>query len=92
MRRRYRYDKDLERVVEIHDHNGPENPTFHGVMPDIKHFTTQDGVEITSRSKLRDYERRTGTRQVGNDWSGSEKPSWWDRAMSEERERARRQH
>ena len=78
MRRRYRYDKELDRVVEIHDHNGPESPTFHGVMPDIKHFSTQDGVEITSRSKLREYERRTGTRQVGNDWSGSSKPSWWD--------------
>lgn len=78
MRRRYRYDKDLDAVVEIHDHNGPESPTFHGVMPDIKHFSTQDGVEITSRSKLREYERRTGTRQVGNDWTGPSKPVWWD--------------
>ena len=78
MRRRYRYDKDLDAVVEIHDHNGPENPTFHGVMPDIRHFHTQDGVEITSRSKLREYERRTGTRQVGNDWTGPSKPAWWD--------------
>jgi hypothetical protein len=48
-------------------------------MPDIAPFVTQDGVEITSRSALRAYEQRTGTKQVGNDWSGSERPSWWDK-------------
>jgi hypothetical protein len=39
------------------------------VMPDIQPFTTQDGTEITSRSNLRAYERRTGTRQIGNDFA-----------------------
>lgn len=39
------------------------------VMPDIKSFVTQDGTEITSRSKLRAYEQRTGTRQIGNDFA-----------------------
>jgi hypothetical protein len=39
------------------------------VMPDIRPFTTQDGTEITSRSKLRAYEQRTGTRQIGNDFA-----------------------
>jgi hypothetical protein len=38
------------------------------VMPDITPFVTQDKVEITSRSALREYERRNGVRQVGNDW------------------------
>jgi hypothetical protein len=90
VRTRYRYDADLDAVVQIHDHNGPEVQTFHGVMPDIRHFTTQDGVEITSRSKLRAYERATGTRQVGNDWSGPSKPAWWDQVSYQERERARR--
>jgi len=38
------------------------------VMGDIKPFVTAgDRVEITSRSTLREYERRTGTRQIGND-------------------------
>lgn len=38
------------------------------VMPDITPFqTVGDRVEIGSRSALREYERRTGTRQVGND-------------------------
>lgn len=78
MRRRYRYDRDLDRVVEIHDHNGPPTTTDHRFVPDIRPFMTQDGVEITSRSKLRDYERRTGSRQCGDDWTGSSKPAWWD--------------
>lgn len=90
MRTRYRYDKDLDRVVKVYDDNGPEQQTFHGIMPDIKHFTTQDGVEITSRSKLREYERRTGSRQVGNDWTGPSKPAWWDEHRAQERERDRR--
>lgn len=42
-------------------------PSFYA-MPDIAPFVTQDKVEITSRSALRDYERRNGVKQVGNDW------------------------
>jgi hypothetical protein len=39
------------------------------VMPDITPFQTAgDRVAITSRSELREYERRTGTRQIGNDF------------------------
>ena len=38
------------------------------VMPDISPFVTQDKVEITSRSSLREYERRNGVKKVGNDW------------------------
>jgi hypothetical protein len=53
-------------------------PTY-TVMSDIKPFVTQDGVEITSRSTLRDYERRLGVRQVGNDWTGPTRPSYLDR-------------
>ena len=37
------------------------------VMPDITPFVTQDKVEITSRSALREYERRNGVKQIGND-------------------------
>ena len=51
-------------------------------VPDIQPFVTQDGVEITSRSALRAYEERNGVKQCGNDWTGSEKPAWWDSAMS----------
>lgn len=90
MRKRYRYDADLDAVVPIYDHNGPEFETCHQFMPDIKHFTTQEGVEITSRSKLRAYERANGIRQIGDDWTGPSKPHWWDQVRYEERERARR--
>lgn len=41
------------------------------VMGDITPFRTVDGVEISSRSHLRAYEQRTGTRQVGNDFNSS---------------------
>lgn len=78
MRTRYRYDADVGAVVEIDDHNGPPTQIAHGFNPDIKPFMTQDGVEISSRSKLRAYESRTGSKQVGNDWTGSSKPQWWD--------------
>lgn len=37
------------------------------VFSDIAPFQTQDGVPIGSRSTLRAYEQRTGTRQVGTD-------------------------
>lgn len=40
-----------------------------GVMPDIAPFATQDGTPIGSRSALRAYEQRTGTKQVGNDFA-----------------------
>ena len=48
------------------------------VISDIEPFQTQDKVAITSRAALREYERVNGVRQVGNDWTGSEKPSFWD--------------
>lgn len=43
----------------------PSSGPYH--LPDIRPFVTTDGVEITSRSKLRAYEQRHGVRQVGND-------------------------
>lgn len=52
--------------------------TDHRFIPDITPFRTMDGEEITSRSALRAYERKHGVRQVGNDWTGSEKPKFWD--------------
>lgn len=36
-------------------------------MGDISEFVTTDGVQITSRSHLRDYQRATGFEQIGND-------------------------
>jgi hypothetical protein len=39
------------------------------VMPDIAEFRTINGDVIGSRSSLREYEQRTGTRQIGNDFN-----------------------
>lgn len=47
----------------------PQSGVFH-VMSDISPFVTQDGTAIGSRSSLRAYEQRTGTRQIGNDYAG----------------------
>lgn len=60
------------------------------IIPDITPFQTQDGVAITSRAALKEYERKTGTRQLGNDWPGSTKPAFWDAMMARQRESERR--
>lgn len=59
------------------------------VISDIAPFTTQDGIAITSRATLRDYERANGVRQVGTDWTGSERPAFWDRHLAREKTRSR---
>jgi hypothetical protein len=43
---------------------------------------TPDGTTITSRAALRDYERANGVRQVGTDWTGSQRPPFWDRHVA----------
>jgi len=59
------------------------------VISDIAPFKTQDGTAITSRAGLRDYERLNGVRQVGTDWTGSERPPFWDRHLARERAKGR---
>lgn len=58
----------------------PDKPVtgFPGVMRDVAPFRMQDGTEITSRSQLRDYQRDHQCEQIGVDWSGAEKPHWFD--------------
>lgn len=51
------------------------------VISDIEPFKTQDGTAITSRADLRAYEQANGVKQVGNDWTGSERPPFWDRHL-----------
>lgn len=57
------------------------------VISDIAPFMTQDGTAITSRAALRHYERANGVRQVGTDWTGSERPAFWDRHLAREQAR-----
>jgi hypothetical protein len=51
------------------DTAAPLNSGVFHVMSDIAPFVTQDGTPIGSRSTLRAYEQRTGTRQIGNDFA-----------------------
>lgn len=61
------------------DEAAPRHGRSLQVMSDIEPFQSPiDGTVITSRSQLREHEQRHGVRQVGNDWSGSTRPSWWD--------------
>ncbi len=54
-------------------HSGPF------VMADITPFVTAgDNVPISSRSQLREYERRTGFRQIGNDIKPPRLPGEYD--------------
>jgi hypothetical protein len=48
------------------------------VISDIEPFQTQDKVVIGSRQALRAYEQANGVKQVGNDWTGTERPKFWD--------------
>ena len=51
----------------------------HNIMKDIEPFLSPvDGSYVTSRSELREHEKRHNVRQIGNDWAGSERPSNWD--------------
>jgi hypothetical protein len=51
----------------------------HNIMKDIEPFLSPvDGTYVTSRSELREHEKRHNVRQIGNDWAGSERPSNWD--------------
>jgi hypothetical protein len=59
------------------------------IISDIEPFQTQDGVAITSRKDLRAYEQANGVKQVGSDWTGSERPKFWDDHRARERARGR---
>ena len=59
--------------------NKEQKVSGHMVMGDIVEFVSPiDGTVISSRSQLRAYEREKGVKQCGNDYTSSEKPSWWD--------------
>lgn len=49
------------------------------VMGDIQPFVSPiDKTVITSRSQVREHERKHNVYQIGNDWCGREKPAFWD--------------
>ncbi len=50
------------------------------VIGDIKEFISplDQKTVISSRSQLREFERRNNVRQVGNDYTSSTKPKFWN--------------
>ena len=74
MRTTYVYDNG--KLVEK---GAREKRTGYSVISDIEPFTSPiDGSVLSSRSQVREHERKHQVRQCGNDYTSSEKPSWWD--------------
>lgn len=49
------------------------------VMSDVQPFVSPiDNTLITSRSGVREHERKHNVYQIGNDYCGREKPAFWD--------------
>ena len=49
------------------------------IVSDIQPFVSPiDKTLITSRSQVREHERKHNVYQIGNDWCGREKPKFWD--------------
>lgn len=70
MRKRYRYDKNLGKCVEIV--KAPRSSAGPFLMPDINAIYSEGGIVspingefITSRSQLRAHEQRYGVKQCG---------------------------
>ena len=56
-----------------------EKERNYSVISDVQPFTSPiDGTVLSSRSQIRDHERKHQVRQCGNDYTSSEKPSWGD--------------
>ncbi len=65
------------------------SPYFMGDITPFENVATRDGGEITSRSQLREFEKRTGMKQVGTDFGDGKiaaaneaKKAEWERLAS----------
>lgn len=47
-------------------------------------------TELTCRSQVREFERAHGVERTGLEWTGDEKPAWWDEYKETRREREKR--
>ena len=58
----------------------------HQVMGDIQEFVSPiDKTVISSRSQIREHERKHNVRQCGNDYTSSTKPKFWDNMINNKR-------
>jgi hypothetical protein len=76
MRKTYVYNHKTKKVILKHK---AQQDKGYAVISDVEPFTSPiDGTVLSSRSQIRDHERKHQVRQCGNDYTSSEKPSWWD--------------
>ena len=55
-------------------------------MGDIQEFVSPiDKSVISSRSQVREHERKHNVRQCGNDYTSSTKPKFWDNMINNKR-------
>ena len=88
-RRKWVQTKDGLVEVDPHTYKPKGADTFKNIIPDIQPFETIDGDVIGGKRQLRDHERDTGTRQVGNDFK---KPVDHDTAVRQTREKLIQHH
>ena len=60
--------------------NRPRNAEGgYSIISDVEPFTSPiDGTVLSSRSQIREHERKHQVRQCGNDYTSSDKPGWGD--------------
>jgi hypothetical protein len=82
MNKKYRDNYDSitwsNTAIEQSPSKGAKRSSFN-LIKDIEPFRSPlDGKYVTSRSELREHEKKHNVRQIGNDWSGSTRPANWD--------------
>lgn len=90
MRTRYRYDADLERLVEIGDNFFEETPQGPSVISDdlgvgvggLRHMPTSKMLD--SKSAFREADKRSGRECVGNETDFASKPEQMARGYYEQ--------
>ncbi len=76
MRKTYIYNHGTKEIILK---TNPHQSKGYAVISDVEPFKSPiDGTVLSSRSQIRDHERKHQVRQCGNDYTSSVKPSWWD--------------
>lgn len=60
------------------------------VLRPLTPVSLDEKSEITCRRQLREFEREHGVERIGLEYTGEEKPEWWDQYKDNRREREAR--
>ena len=78
MKRRFVFD-GYGMVEVTAGYEAPRKRRGPAVISDVEPFQVPGTKEVlSSRSQIREYEKRHEVRACGNDWTGSKKPPFWD--------------